>query len=335
MSDTSVQNFKDLYRKHSSDDNTAQLGWLWHYTTADGLMGIIKDDPNEHKKLHFWFTRSDCLNDPSEGKHILELFGQVSTELLSKNLISHSFYEAIKDAKIPNTQFINFPIPPREEYVHESVLDVAPCHAYICSFSLKEDSLDMWRYYSNGNGGYGIKCFSTLFDKIKEYEHSDYDEDATFCSIQSYKVIYDNGEKRQIIESIITDTFSAYTNANEEEQNKRQSAKGFIQYALKTFQFRFKHECYSSEQEYRFVVYIPYSKPQLLKNELPPILFRKQNGAPIPYIDLVVDNGDAYLDEIMISPFIENESVLATTSDYLSQCGFNCTVRVSQLPVRR
>ena len=191
MSESSIQDFKDLYRKHNSDNNTTQLGWLWHYTSADGLMGIIKDEPNEHKNLHFWFTRSDCLNDPSEGKHILELFGQVSTELLSKNLISQSFYEIIKDAEIPNTQFINFPIPPRKGYVHESVLDVAPCHAYICSFSLKEDALDMWRYYSKGNGGYGIKCFSILFDKFKEYEHSDYDKEATFCSIHSYKVIYD------------------------------------------------------------------------------------------------------------------------------------------------
>lgn len=335
MSQPSIQDFKDLYRKYSSDNNTTQFDWLWHYTSIDGLMGIIKDDSNEHKKLHFWFTRSDCLNDPSEGKHILELFSQVSTDLLSKGIISQSFYEAIKDAEIPNTQFINFPIPPREGYAHESVLDIAPCHAYICSFSHKEDSLDMWRYYSKGNGGYGIKCFSTLFEKFKEYEYSDFDKDATFCSIQSYKVIYDNDEKRQILESIITDTFSAYTNANDQENDKRQSAKGFIQYALKTFQFRFKHECYSSEQEYRFVVYIPYSKPQLLKNKLPNVLFRKQNGAPIPYIDLVVDNGDEYLDEIMISPFIENESVLATTSDYLSQCGFNCKVKLSQLPVRK
>lgn len=335
MSESSIQNFKNLYRKHGSEDNTTQLSWLWHYTSSDGLMGIIRDEPCEHKKLHFWFTRSDCLNDPSEGIHILSLFRQISSELLEQSVISQSFYDVIKDAEIPNAQFINFPIPPHEGYAHESVMDIAPCHAYICSFSLKEDSLDMWRYYSKGNGGYGLKCFSMLFDKFKEYEFSDYDKDATFCLIRSYKVIYESEEKRHILESIITDTFSAYTNSEETEEDKRQAAKGFIQYALKILQFQFKHECYSSEQEYRFVVYVPYSKPRLLKNELPCVKFRKQNGAPIPYIDLTVDDGDAYLDEVMISPFIESESVLATTSDYLSQCGFCCTVKLSQLPVRK
>jgi len=156
-----------------------------------------------------------------------------------------------------------------------------------------------------------------------------------FSLIRSYRVIYSDEEKKQILKDIITDTFSAYKNSDKTEEDKYQEAKGFIQYTLKIFQFQFKHECYSSEQEYRFVFYVPYNKPELLENKMPNIKFRTQNGMPIPYIDLTVESGSSYLDEVLISPFIENDNVLNTTSDYLTQCGFNCTVKKSELPVRK
>ena len=330
-----ILNFQDLYRKHCSKENNTPFLELWHYTSADGLLGIIKNEQTEYGKLHFWFTRSDCLNDTSEGTNIMFLFRQVCSELFQENEISQSFFDAIKNAEIPNHQFVNFPIPAREKFTHESVLDCVPCHAYICSFSLKEDSLDMWRYYSKGNGGYGLKCYSLLFDKHKKFEHSDYEENAIFSLIRSYKVIYSDEEKKQILKGIIVDTFSAYKNSNQAENKKFQEAKSFIQYTLKIFQFQFKHECYSSEQEYRFVFYLPYSKPKLLENKMPNVKYRTQGGIPIPYIDIVVEKGSSYLKEVLISPFIENESVLATTSDYLVQCGFNCTTRKSTLPARK
>ena len=335
MDESPILNFKELYRKYCYEETNTHFFNLWHYTSADGLLGIIRNEQKEHRKLHFWFTRSDCLNDISEGTHILSLFRKICSELLQDNVITQSFYEVIKGTEISNHQFVNFPIPAREDFTHESIMDCVPCHAYICSFSLKEDSLDMWRYYSKGNGGYGLKCYSLLFDKYKAYEHSNYQVDAMFSLIRSYRVIYKDSEKCQILKDIILDTFSAYENSDKSESEKNKEAKGFIQYTMKIFQFQFKHECYSSEQEYRFVFYLPYSKPVHLENKMPNVKFRTQNGMPIPYIDLTVENGSSYLKEVLISPFIENESVLATTSDYLAECGFNCTIRKSELPVRK
>lgn len=335
MSESKILNFRDLRRKYYSKETDTQFLTLWHYTSADGLLGIIRNEQNEHGKLHFWFTRSDCLNDTSEGTHILSLFSQVCLELYQQNVVTQSFYDAIKDSEIPNYQFVSFPIPAREGFTHESVLDCVPCHAYICSFSLKEDSLDMWRYYSKGNGGYGLKCHSLLFDKQKAYEYSDYQEDATFSLIHSYKVIYRDKEKKQILKDIITDTFSAYEHSNESESDKYREVKGFIQYALKIFQFQFKHECYASEQEYRFVFYLPDSKPKQLENKMPDVKFRTQNGMLVPYIDLPIEDGTSCLQEVLVSPFIENKNVKSTTSDYLTQCGYHCNIIKSELPVRK
>lgn len=80
---------------------------------------------------------------------------------------------------------------------------------------------------------------------------------------------------------------------------------------------------------------MPYSKPEHLKNALPEVKYRVQNGITVPYIDIVVNNANAYLNKVLISPFIENEYVLDTTCDYLTQCGFYCETVQSELPVRK
>lgn len=192
----------------------------------------------------------------------------------------------------------------------------------------------MWRYYSKGNGGYGLKCAPFLFDKYKEYEYSDYEKDAIFSMIRAYKVIYQNAEKEAILREIILDTYSAYQNDTIPEIQKVENAQGFILYALKIFQFQFKHECYTTEQEYRFVFYRPHRKPKTLKNELPSVKFRSQNGTIVPYIDIIVNDGADYLTEVLISPYIESDFALTTTQEYLDYCGFSCATRQSVLPVR-
>ncbi len=334
MCETTVLSFRDLYRKHHFEEAPLSFNPLWHYTSSNGLMGIVRDDTREHGKMHFWFTRSDCLNDPSEGKHIRDLYKNTCKSLLQEGKISPIFYDHIKDLEASNHQYVSFPVPPREGYKRESFLDSVACDAFICCFSLQEDSLDMWRYYSKGNGGYGLQCAPFLFDKYKKYKHSDYEKDAVFSKICAYKVIYRNEAKIAILREIILDTFSAYLNETVSEEEKLENALGFIRYALKVFQFQFKHECYATEQEYRFVFYRPYSKPQMLENELPPVRFRSQNGVIVPYIDIVVENGTSYLSEVLISPYIESDFVLATTHEYMNQCGFSCKTRKSVLPVR-
>lgn len=330
-----MHEFYDLYKKYSFNDNDNLFQPIWHYTSVDGLTGIIQDNKNEYNKLHFWFTRSDCLNDTSEGSNVLELFQKSCLDLLNQGIISCKFYNYIKKCEIPFRKLINYPLPTEDDGIHTSMVDCVPCNAYICSFSLKEDSLDMWRYYAKDNGGYGLKLTPFIFDSYKEYEYSEYNEKALFVKICSFKVIYDDCEKIKLLKQIISDTFWAYQNANASEIEKTDKTIQFLQFVLQNFQYQFKHQCFASEEEYRFVVYLPYSKPETLKNELPTIKFRTYNGIVVPYIDLIVENGSQYLTEVLISPYIKNENALATTSEYLEHCGFLCKTRLSQLPVRK
>ena len=334
MATTPLETFRDLYNKHTFRDNLPNYIPLWHYTSVNGLMGIVQNANLAHGKLHFWFTRSDCLNDTSEGTHVLDLFKRICCDLLSNGQINNAFYECLKHIEIPNSHFVSFPVPSDEKYTHMSVLDCPECDAYICSFSLKEDSLDMWRYYSKGDGGYALNLYAFVFDEHKEYEYSDYDEKAVFSNISSYKVIYDEATKQNMLKNVILDTYKVYKQFIDREPDCEENAKGFIKHALKIFQFQFKHDSYASEQEYRFVFYRPRSKPELLQNDLPEIRYRSQNGVIVPYIDITVEGGALYLSEVLISPYIKNSIVQNTTKEYLSKCGFDCDVRHSDLPVR-
>lgn len=335
MKNSKIEILYDLCEKYRFSNNKNITLPLWHYTSADGFLGIIRNEPNEHGKLHFWFTRSDCLNDTSEGNHILNLFQRICERMLNKNKIDNNFYNCIKGIEIPPDQFLVYPIVPPEGFAGAIMSDCVPCDAFICSFSLKEDSLDMWRYYSKGNGGYGLKLKPFIFDKQKEFEHSlQYQEDTEYSIIRSYEVIYDDKIKEEILEKIITDTFSVYRNSNDTMEKIISEIQGVIRFSLKFYQFQFKHECYASEKEYRFVFFRPRTTPKKLNNKLPCVKYRAQNGIVVPYIDITVDNGNSMLDEVLISPYIENNISLDTAKNYLAQCGFCCEVKKSLLPVR-
>lgn len=318
----------ELHKKYSCNENKYEFLNVWHYTNIDGFLGIIKDN-----SLHFWFTRSDCLNDISEGNHILDLYRRLCHNLFVAQKIDQNFYESIKNIEISSHHFINYPIPPKEGYVHDSILDCVPCDAYICCFSQKEDSLDMWRYYSKGKGGYGLKLYSILFDEYKEHESFEYNSNAIFSDIHSYKVIYDDQEKENILTKLILDVYSAFENS--ELPDREKEVKWFIASQLKKLQFQFKHNCYNSEQEYRFVYYVPCKIPDNLHNPLPVINFRTHNGMLVPYIEVVVQNGNNYLNDVLISPYEHNIIAKDIAEQYLSKHGFNCKVRLSNLPVRK
>lgn len=327
--------FKDLYGMDYFEENIDAFSPIWHYTSVGGLTGIIKNEKKEYGKLHFWFTRSDCLNDPSEGEHILKLFKKVCSDLLKEGTIKPSFYESIKCETISKNQTVIFPIPNEEENISASFITTVPCDAYICSFSFEEDSLDMWRYYSKGNGGYGLEFSQELFDELKQYAFSFFSNNATFSMIRSFKVIYEDETKENILRNIIKNTFDAYENSKLTKEQKDIQSKQFVEYALKIFQFQFKDKCYKSEKEFRFVFYRPLKKPENLKNELPDIKYREQNGIPVPYIEIPVPNDKNCLQSILISPFVDVKNSENVVSYYLSQCGFTCKVTKSTLPVRK
>ena len=325
-----IKTVSNLFHKHQPDDNINPLQAIWHYTSIDGLMGIT----NQGKRtLHFRFTRSDCLNDTSEGEHIIELFRSVCSELCEQGDISASFWEITKTINVSPYHLISYPLPPIDDCTSYGMTDAAQCEAFICCFSLKEDSLDMWRYYSKGSGGYAIAFLSCIFEQQQDYPISEYNKDAIFYNMDSFRVIYDTAKKKNILRSLVKDAYDLYCILIDQNPDEIEEMKKIIGGILQSYQFRFKHECFASEQEYRFVCYRPTKKPKNLKNDLPEVHYRNQNGVLVPYIDIPVEN--AHILEVMISPLVESQNCESITHEFLTSRSFtHCNVRKSKLPIR-
>lgn len=302
---------------------------LWHYTSAAGLSGIVR----EGGKLHFFFTRSDCLNDYSEGNDVLQCYREACTVLWKNGKINDPFYNGIKDLEMPTLRTVEYSLPdPNPECVHSGLIDTVECDAYICCFSMKEDSLDMWRYYSKGAGGYALELRNSLFG-TGELSLSQ-DPYGLFANIRGCKVIYNTEGKIAFLSDMIIKTYSAFLNDTESTDSMKEAVY-ILQKYLQTVQYKFKHECFSSEGEYRFVYYLPHEKPDHVQQKLPPVSFRTNNGVVVPYIDWEIEDGAENLENVMLSPFISEEHAEATTKDFLKSRGFlKSNVKKSTLPVR-
>ena len=103
--------------------------FYYHYTTIEGLKGII-----ENKCL--WATEINFLNDSSENNYIEDLISRVCSE----NPLFQKVYDFLYDDSYRYMFFDS--------------------NKYITSMSNSQDSLSMWNLYSKGNG------FCIKFEKL-------------------------------------------------------------------------------------------------------------------------------------------------------------------------
>jgi hypothetical protein len=126
---------------------------LYHYTSANGLIGIIQN-------REVWSTESNYLNDPSE----VSFAGTVLISLLEQRISSDASQDERLTAQAAITLLKRAYVDPnsREQYRED--------RAFITSFSRSDKSLTLWRMYSGRNG------FSVGFDedRLREWVGHDY-----------------------------------------------------------------------------------------------------------------------------------------------------------------
>ena len=312
-------------------DNKNILQPLWHYTSANGFQGIVKNN----KTLLFRFTRSDCLNDTSEGSYIDDLFQETGLKMFHDRQISEEYYDIIKECKTDTKKFMSFPVPPSEGCEGKSIACSPDCDAFICCFSLSKDSLDMWRYYSKNDGGYALKCVPLIFEKQKYPDSFKYNENEFFGSLYGFRVVYEKALQTSMVTDILKNCYDAYLIGVPNEDTDAKNVRAIINLFLEQYQFIFKHPCFSTEDEYRFVYFRPKQQLDNLKSKMYDVKYANRKGVIVPYIEIPIENANAYLREVMISPLITDRFAVETAQDYLKSCGFDkCKVTASTLPVR-
>jgi hypothetical protein len=151
---------------HGTDAASCAPGLLYHYTTQTGLLGIL-----ESKSI--WATHSRHLNDSSELQLGIEMFKVALADLrLSPETLSRTGFGQLPPKKVGEIEGI------LREVAESMIKGMATAETFVASFfeglngpsdgPLGDlgDTLEQWRAYSGGAGG-----FSIGFDKEEMVKH--------------------------------------------------------------------------------------------------------------------------------------------------------------------
>lgn len=185
---------------------------LYHYTSLRSLEGLTKDG----SEVVFKASNSVYLNDPSEGKHLMQ---QLSTK---RGRIFRPLQEKLKGTK--------------SHYGGAIVYS----DTYVLSFSKENktsiEQLPMWVHY--GDGGKG--CLIEL--------------DTIDCNLPFYRVMYQEREIQQVWREL-KDALQYVVADFEETDNSYKELYSYAYSILKQLSYLCKLPCYSYEQEVRMLLF--------------------------------------------------------------------------------
>jgi hypothetical protein len=282
---------------------TPKYDKLFHYTNADGLLGILRSRV-------FWGTDITHLNDSSELEYGIELVRRQLDEAARRR--AQGKVAALLDA------------------VRENFHSFGWLTAFVSCFCQEGDLLSQWRGYGGSGGGYtiGIRSCSKQDTAIPEPK------------ISLRQVIYNPTEQLQLINGSIAklEEFADYVYADNsldwnEVANKLTS---FFRQEVGDYLWCFKNDAFSEEQEWRFMYLTGPADPAPRSMH-----FRPTSGGLIPYVELDLFNlrtGDTFLDicEIVCGPALDPDRSVSTVKTLLRSLKYEgVDVRPSRVPLRR
>ena len=253
---------------HQSQITMGYASNVFHYTSSEGMMGILKG-------REIFFTDAQFLNDYNERFDInneLKRFWEWHYKEYDKE-----FYKLVRSIEIKSHEDNDY------AYIDDEFLD-EPCRYFILSASMDHDSLSMWKYYAkNGTyNGYNVDLF--IHALVDEWIDRD-----TGVAIEIGSVVYDYKEKQKKIHDMIEKLYELWcTYKKSDEMNTKiiKEYKAWISYAS----LFFKSQYFSAEEEMRFVAIVP-------KRKLKDLFYKKTDGVTIKMYDFRNVNG-------VITPFI-------------------------------
>lgn len=276
---------------------------LYHYTSGQGLFGIINSEELHCSNVNF-------LNDPSERSYF-------------QNILDHIFKDSSECKRIYDTLF--------NDSFQKAVVD--PFDSFVASFSKNADSLSMWNYYAKGNG-YNIgleiddiiaqnRNTNVYIQKVELNYNKEEQIDRTREFILSQRNNCDKYHDldKQILNAQNEDDHYEYTH----EQDNLINDFNTEVYKLK---LGFKHQAYEREQEVRLIIseFEPEQKTTRFKIS--------ENGVFVEYFPLKL-NLKSKLKSITIHP-LSGQLHLDGTKKFLSSKYLDkkIEIKVSTIPFR-
>lgn len=291
---------------------------LYHYTTWDGLLGILKTQT-------LWATHYRFLNDYSE----IVLFRD---ELVSLILpyVREAYEKLVKQSphieqKISQEGGLGQAIQHDAEVVVDAQYRATGDEIYILSFCGQHKNphinsnglLSQWRSYGAG-GGLALVFNTQKLEEILEIEAKRF----VYSAMHLSDLIYSDDEDRlkkelsKDLSIIADDVKQLFNHAKLSEEEKADALKGYMSFV--NCISRYKHYGFSEENEVRVVVLPTVLDQEFLKLAstngvtLKPEKerkFRNKNGQIVPYIELFnsVDI-ELPIERIIVGPHKEKEA---------------------------
>ena len=296
---------------------------VFHYTSPEGLLGILQEDGPV-----LWFSQYDSLNDASEGVHIISVYQNVCDELLASEEINLKFYQSIHDVKpmikevfLYNLEQVKADTPSTNP---TDYCKMEEAQKYICCFSKNRDSLPMWNYYTKGDRyeGYNIGfCFwRTRHRDVQDCYGKGYNFDL-------FTVIYDEKQKKQIIQDKIKELYSFYNQSPNEGVLAR--IKNILSYFLKALGLKFKQDCFQHEQEVRAILTVPKGSNKFK------VEYRSKAGYIIPYIKIPFSA--KIVSGITVGPLLNDQGAIRNIKQFVRGRHYifsDTDIHTSKIPIR-
>ena len=332
-------------------DSMPVNGEVWHYTTADGLIGILSNNV-------LWASSAAFMNDHREIKTGYDLWTKAVAEYTART-------EGQVDAK--NHEFI--------EQLGNIFSADDPAIVYVVSACQDGDNLTMWRNYTGNQVGFAVAldASSNLFlrkqrgmdavtfpeDRIEGPDESE----GLFVeapikittsdgqdALRRYEsrpftwspVIYETTEQEGLTRETVQAIESALDHVD--AANSMRTVQKFLEYTQNVHLF--KNPSFRDEEEHRISCAIPaaIARRCFLK-------FRQGNFGVVPYVELrgpwpgedapeKADQGKAMpklpITRIMVGPSPYSKEAKAGVEQLLATYGYvGLPVEVSEIPFRR
>jgi hypothetical protein len=234
--------------------------YLFHYTTAKGLIGIIGKDTGDSKKI--WATNIFYLNDWEEFTAGIKMAQSYLGQLRDKT--SNKTKEQCLDQLINEIEHIG----------PDQSLSM-----YVGSFSRDGDELSQWRAYCP-KGGYSIGFPISRLRALAKKQ-----------GFVLKRCVYDKRQQIKIIKQSVDEALQKGPSKHQillagpdAESLIRCTLSSQLIWKLTEVCPILKNPAFKSEKEYRLI-----SKPHA-GNSFGNIQFRNQKGAVVPYVDFSLDD---------------------------------------------
>jgi hypothetical protein len=310
---------------------------LFHYTTGNGLIGIVRD-----KSLYA--THFDFVNDASECKVIKGLLTplfQKELEELTEKLVTEGYLrrEIFSEfgRRIYSLETENF-----FNALFQATYNVSPF--YLTSFcehppgsrDHEHGLLSQWRGYARG--GFAIEFDELALDECTKKEKQKFN----YLAILTDAVSYRDHDKRVpfdkfvgLVGAMMQDMFAEGAGVDISKLTGIRSLDEFAQSFLGTAPF-LKDRGFEEEREYRIVA-LAFRSSRLDSEAVPPakpIKFKmRPNGTLAPYIELFKELGERLpIKSVVVGPHPNQKNQMRAVELLLEQYGLDVPIRASGIP---